>query len=289
MTRVYNLGSINVDRTISVARFPRPGETIPGEDPSVGLGGKGLNISVALLRAGQAVCHIGAVHQDDHQTRDQIAALGLSTEALESSRHSTGQAFILLDDCKENAIVVSAGANRRISDAHIDKYLTQAGAGDWLVFQNETNNQEYALDLAKSKGMKVGLVPAPFDPKMVDALTSRLDLIVLNEIEAEQLEKSTGASITDLGVPLVVVTKGALGATLFRGGQSIHTKSLPVSPVDTTAAGDTFFGFFLSAILSDMSDREAMFQANAAAALSVQKMGATASIPTLHEVIEFQQ
>lgn len=289
MPKVFNLGSINIDRTISVPRFPLPGETLAGGAASEGLGGKGLNISVALHRAGLSVCHIGAVDQSDQSTRDQVVGLGLSTAALERSYEPTGQAFILLDAAKENLIVVSAGANGAISETHIELQLAAARPGDWLVLQNETNNQEFAVNFAKSKGMKVGLVPAPFDADMVRALASKLDLLVLNEIEAEQMEQALGVPVALSGVPRVVVTKGAQGATLLRDVQPVHTQGLPVTPVDTTAAGDTFFGFFLGALLSGLPDKDALCQANAAAALAVQTLGATASIPTLQEVEDFRQ
>ncbi|MEP4199369.1 MAG: PfkB family carbohydrate kinase [Aliishimia sp.] len=284
---VFNLGSINRDKTIKVPRFPRPGETIAGQEASACLGGKGLNISLALHRAGQSVSHIGAVHKDDADTVNEIEVFGLKADAIERSSHMTGEAYVLLDDDRENAIVLCPGANMEISRNHIDQCFITAKSGDWLVLQNETNNQHYAVGKARAKGMTVGLVAAPFDAEVVGSLSGDLDLLVLNEIEAAQLEQAKSTSISNIGIPLVVVTKGAAGATLYRNGLPLHIASLPVKPIDTTAAGDTFFGFFLSAVLAGLSDNDALRRANAAAALSVQTYGAAHSIPTLRDVQDF--
>lgn len=286
-TNVYNLGSINRDQTIKVPRFPSPGETLSAQSSSSCLGGKGLNISLALHRAGQSVRHIGAVHEGDDETVSLIEGLGLTTDSLEVSPQPTGQALVFLDDERENAIVVCAGANQKISERHIDRCLSSAKANDWLVLQNETNNQEYAIEQAKKKSMKIALVAAPFDAHMVRSILQDLNLIVLNEIEAEQLEMELQTKIADVAIPLVVVTKGSKGATLYRDGLSSHIVGLSVVPVDTTAAGDTFFGYFLRGLLAELPDREVLEQANAAAALSVQAYGATESSPTLKDVEDY--
>lgn len=284
---VFNLGSINQDKTIKLHRFPSPGETLAAQGVSSCLGGKGLNISLALHFAGQAVTHIGAVHMNDTDTVNVIEMFGLKTDAIERSRHSTGQAYVLLDDDRENAIVLCAGANAEISQSHIAHCLGPAKSGDWLVLQNETNNQHYAVEKARARGMNIGLVAAPFDADLVRSLLDDLDLLVLNEIEAQQLEHALNTSIAAIGIPLVVVTKGAKGATLYRDGTPIHIASIPVKPIDTTAAGDTFFGFFLGGLLSGLCDKDALHRANAAAALSVKSYGAAHSIPTLQDVKDF--
>lgn len=283
---VFNLGSINRDKTIKVRRFPCPGETLAGHEASTCLGGKGLNISLALHRAGQLVTHIGAVHKDDADTLGEIERFGLKTDAIERADHATGEAYVLLDDDRENAIILCAGANTEISRSHIDQCLVTAKPGNWLVLQNETNNQHYAVEKAREKGMKIGLVAAPFDAELVRSLSQHLNLLVLNEIEAAQLEQTLATTIAKIGIPLVVVTKGGDGATLYRDGVPLHIASLPVKPIDTTAAGDTFFGFFLCAVLAGLSDIDALRMANAAAALSIQTYGAAHSIPTLQDVQE---
>jgi ribokinase len=285
--KVFNLGSINQDKTIKLPRFPNPGETLAAQEVSACLGGKGLNISLALHNAGQVVTHIGAVHVNDIDTVSVIERFGLKTHAVERSTHSTGQAYVLLDDDRENAIVLCAGANAEISQNHITQCLRTAKSGDWLVLQNETNNQHYAVEKARARGMNIGLVAAPFDADLVRSLLDDLNLLVLNEIEAQQLEHALNTSVAAIGIPLVVVTKGVKGATLYRASTPIHIASLQVKPIDTTAAGDTFFGFFLGAVLGGLSDKDALHRANAAAALSVKTYGAANSIPTLQEVQDF--
>jgi ribokinase len=158
MARVYNLGSINLDRTINVSHFPKPGETIDGKVFEDSLGGKGLNVSVALQKAGQSVVHIGAVNHNDKSLSDMLDRFEIDQTFVEQSDHPSGQAYIFLDKEAENSIVVCGGANIAISHDHINQALENGSKDDWLVLQNETNGQAKAVEIALGKKMKVALV-----------------------------------------------------------------------------------------------------------------------------------
>jgi len=177
MSRVYNLGSINLDRTINVSHFPKPGETIDGKVFEDSLGGKGLNVSVALQKAGQSVVHIGAVNHNDKSLSDMLDRFEIDQTFVEKSDHPSGQAYIFLDKEAENSIVVCGGANLAISHDHINQALKNGSKDDWLVLQNETNGQAKAVEIALGKKMKVALVAAPFNAEMVIELLDKIDLL----------------------------------------------------------------------------------------------------------------
>lgn len=284
---IYNLASINLDKIIELERLPVAGETIAGQHSKASLGGKGTNISVAIQRAGQDVTQICAIHHEDTVLRQFLVDAGIGSECVEASQELSGEAIILLDQHAENSIIVIAGANRSISDSHIAKSLENANPGDWLVMQNETNGQAKAVQIAKQKGMKIAYVAAPFETDAIRKIKSNLDLLILNETEAEQLSQSVGDVTDGQTIPKVLVTLGAAGAVLYGKDLKLQIDGHKVTPRDTTAAGDTFCGFYIAGIASGHSEQLAIEQANAAAALAVQSLGASDSIPSLKDVQKF--
>ncbi len=284
---IFNLASINLDKILELERLPTAGETIAGQHSKVSLGGKGTNISVAIQRAGQDVTHIGAIHHEDTVLRQLLIEAGIGNEFVEASQELSGEAIILLDQNAENSIIVIAGANRHISESHIVQSLKNAKADDWLVMQNETNGQIKAVEIAKQKGMKVAYVAAPFETDAVRKVMNDLDLLILNETEAHQLSRSVGDLTDGQIIPKVLVTLGAAGAVLYGTDGKIEIDGHKVEPRDTTAAGDTFCGFYIAGIASGLTEQPAIKQANAAAALAVQTLGASDSIPFLKDMQEF--
>ena len=284
MPKIFNLGSINIDHTIKVSHFARPGETIHGQVLADALGGKGMNISIALERAGQDVIHIGAINGDDRKLVDLIRQFEIDQSSLELSNLPSGQAYIFLDANAENSIVVCAGANLAISETHITNVMSNGSHGDWLVMQNETNGQQHAAKIASEKGMQVALVAAPFNSEKVEELLDYLDLLIVNETEAAELEQAINRPVTQSGVPMVLVTKGSKGASLTHNGQGYEVAGEKVVAVDTTGAGDAFFGFFLASWISGKGEQLSLEIANKVASIVVQRVGAANSIPKQSEI-----
>ncbi|UXX81894.1 ribokinase [Roseovarius pelagicus] len=281
---VYNLGSINADRFYRVPHLPQPGETLAAAAHFSGLGGKGANQSVAAALAGAEVVHIGAVGADGGWMVDLLNGYGVGTRHIAVKPAPSGHAIITVDDQGENAIVLYPGANRTVEEEQVTKALAEAGRGDWLMMQNETNCQVEAALSARERGAKVAYSAAPFDPEAVRAVTPLIDLLILNEVEAAQLE--TGAQ--GMSTLRTIITKGAAGAVFLEQGKApVEVPAFAVPVVDTTGAGDTFAGYTVAALAQGMDVPQALRQASAAAALMVQRKGTAEAIPTLPEVHRF--
>lgn len=284
---IYNLGSINADYFYHVPHLPGPGETIAATNLTRGLGGKGANMSVAAARAGAHTVHVGAVGHDGHWAIDRMMEFGVDTRYVPKLEDiPTGQAHIYVDENGENSIVLFQGANHQIPQEVISAALSEASTGDTLLMQNETLSQPETAKIAHELGLYVAYAAAPFEAEAVAAVLPFLDFLILNEIEAEQLEKSTGKSPADLGVPDVVITLGANGARWLHDGQSRDFPALPVTPVDTTGAGDTFTGYVLAARDRGLPMEQAIALAMRAGALMVTRQGTADVIPDLKEVDE---
>ncbi len=285
---IYNLGSINADMTYRVPHLLAPGETLATTALSRGLGGKGANMSVAAARAGAQVRHLGAVGEDGRWAIERLTEYGVDTRQIAVLSEPTGHAIIMLDRQAENCILIYPGANRALSVERIEAGLSEATPEDIFVFQNETNAQREAAELASSRGLRVAYAAAPFDADAVTLVLPLLDLLVLNEIEAGQLEQATGQSIETIPVRDVVVTLGG------RGCRWINTDSrevrdfaaLPVTPVDTTGAGDTFTGYLLAGLDRGLPMPTSIELAQRAAAIMVTRHGTADVIPDLKEVTE---
>lgn len=281
---IHNLGSINIDHVYQVPYMPGPGETLTALSYARFLGGKGVNTSVAIAMAGGEVAQLGAVGSDGAWALAQIADFGVETDTiLRLDEVATGNAVIYVDPQAENQIVICGGANQVVPLDYIELQLAEAEAGSWAVLQNETNNGLQFVERAKAKGLKVAYAAAPFIADIAVAMLDTVDLIAVNETEAAQLVEATGKSVQDLGCD-VLMTRGAQGADYYSGGQVISQAAFKVEPVDTTGAGDTFFGSFLAELASTQSVERALRYGSAAAALQVTRPGAAAAIPARDEV-----
>lgn len=282
-------GSVNVDFVTRVARIPRPGETTLGPDYQVIPGGKGANQALAARRAGSHVVLVAAVGQDPFAD----IALGLLREdGVDCARVAavgspTGAAFISVDESGENAIVVASGANRLAAAAGLDDLAWSAT--DLLLLQREVPEEQalLAAQRARAAGARVVLNAAPAGPLAPDLLGA-LDVLVVNEHEVAIVGEALGLSGTpdelaraidaDLGVA-TIVTLGAEGVIGWTGGIRRTAPALPIRPVDTTAAGDTFCGAFAAALDQGFGFTTALARGAAAGSLACLTVGAQVSIP----------
>ncbi|MGC9368505.1 MAG: ribokinase [Paracoccaceae bacterium] len=281
---VFTLGSVNVDHVYAVPHLPAPGETLAARALSTMLGGKGANQSVAAARAGAEVRHIGAVGADGRWAVEELAGFGVDATHVAEVDHPTGHAIISVDPAGENAILLFPGANRAQSGAAIARALAEARAGDSLLLQNETSHQAQAARIARDQGMRVVYSAAPFEVAAVQAVLPQLSLLVVNAVEAAQLRAALG----EVTGPDLIVTHGAHGAEwIANSGETVTVPAFPVTPVDTTGAGDCFIGSLVAALDAGAGREEALRYAAAAAALQVTRAGTAQAMPSRDEVLAF--
>lgn len=294
-TAIYNLGSLNIDRVFRVDHIARPGETIAAQSVATFAGGKGANQSVALARAGAHVIHMGCVGADGRHLVERLESEGVDTRFVRTTAGFTGQAIIQVDDRGENAIVLSPGANDQITPGDVDRALANATGDSWLVVQNETSAVAHAIKAAHARGMRIALNPAPLDDRAREYPLQLVHLLCVNETESAGLigyapagrisPERTLAALRERTRGHVLLTLGDAGAWLDGPAGTWQQDALRVSEVvDTTAAGDTFFGYFLAAFAAGMEPKACLQRACRAAALCVTRPGAMDAIPFAREV-----
>lgn len=296
--RILNIGSLNLDRTYAVRNFVTPGETISALDYQTHCGGKGLNQSLALARAGASVTHLGTIGYDGEILRKTLVEAGVDVSFLRQSQLPNGHAIIQVDKSGQNCIIVYPGSNSDVSKEQIDAGIQTMSSGDWVLLQNETANVAYSIKSAAERGLKIVLNPSPVNQELLNSDLQAVDLFILNETEAQLL---SAIKCTDPKILLThlremyphsdfLLTFGEQGA-YYQGrektAQIIVQAAYRVNVVDTTAAGDTFTGYFLAAMMKQMNVPLAMQQASVAAAIAVSRPGAQSSIPLLTEVKDF--
>ena len=289
--KVLCFGSLNIDYTYRVDHFVGKGETLAAESLQVFSGGKGLNQAIALARAGAETWMAGAVGEDGRFLLEELAAADVRTDHVSVLQQvRTGNAIIQNDKTGDNCILLYGGANRAVTEAQADAALGHFCAGDWLLLQNEINQLPYIMRQAHARGMKIAFNPSPMEARVLDFPLEYVDLFLLNRVEAAQLTGQDGAADDLLRVlrekfpgAAVVLTLGEQGAVYADSEQTIWQAAYPAEAVDTTAAGDTFTGFFLASLLRGEGVPQAMERAARAAAIAVTRRGAAPSIPTLAE------
>ena len=295
------LGSINVDHVLNVEDFPQAGQTVIGQHYQLAFGGKGANQAVAASRSGahtQFLACLGddAIAQDILQ---QFQHDGINIQAIQQiPQHNTGLAFIYVNHQAENCIGIYAGANARLSPEYVMQHAALIQNADALLLQLETplDSLSTAIQIAKAAGKMVVLNPAPAQ-KLSDEFLQHIDLITPNETEASQL---TGITVKDLssaehaaqhlhqqGISNVIITLGEHGIWLSEQGHGQHLAAFKVKAVDTTAAGDTFNGALMTALLEGQNLFNACSFASAAAAIAVTQLGAQPSIPWRSQIDTF--
>lgn len=301
MKKLTVLGSINADHVISVSYFAKPGETLTGHSYQIAYGGKGANQAVAAARLGAKVSFIGCIGDDDigKAMKTEFEKDGINTRPIKSiANEMTGIAMIQVAESGENSIVISAGANGYLDEAVVAEFESEIAQADYLLMQLETPLPAIiqAAKIAKENNTQVVLNPAPAR-ELPDELLSLLDMITPNETEAEIL---TGVKVVDeasakqaaqifhqKGIQKVLITLGSKGVFVSENGQGEIVAGFRVNAVDTTAAGDTFNGGLVTAMLEDKPLDKAIRFAHAAAAISVTRKGAQSSIPTRQETLDF--
>ncbi|MFD7493247.1 ribokinase [Streptomyces sp. NPDC059832] len=291
MTGIAVLGSTNMDLVAYVARAPERGETVTGREFRTVPGGKGANQAVAAARAGGDVLMIGAVGDDEYGTRlrSNLEHAGVDTDLLHTAEGPSGTAHIVVDDTGANSIVVVPGANGTITALGPGEMAAIAGA-DLLLLQLELPLSAVieGARVAHAQGVRTILAPSPVQP-LPSELIDCVDLLIPNEHEAAALSGFTDphAAAQHLlsQVPAVVITLGAKGCLYAaRGGEPVLFPAPEVTAVDTTAAGDTFVGTLAVALGERRSVPESLAWASSAAALCVQRPGASTSMPYRTEI-----
>jgi len=290
---IFNVGSINIDHVYQVPHFVRPGETMTSNDYQKLLGGKGANQSIALAQANCPVVHIGAISGADQDLLATLAGYGIDTNRISLSEQATGHAIIQVNNEGENAIVLFAGANRSLSLAQVAASLDAAQTNDWVLLQNETNLIVETIDLAKERGLAVAFNPAPMDAQLVKTVIDKIDLLVVNEVEimdlfaTDSIEQAQNILQQQYPLLTTIITLGAQGARHVSTQGIVDVVAFKVDAIDTTAAGDTFIGYCLAGLASDLGVEQTLRQACAASAICVTGAGASVSIPAISQVSQF--
>jgi len=290
--KILNFGSLNLDLVYQIPHFVRAGETLSSTAFSRNVGGKGLNQSVALAKAGAEIYHAGLVGEDGEMLRAFLQESGVDTRFVRTVDQPSGHAVIQVEPAGNNCIFLYGGANQCVTEEFIAEALAPFGEGDFLVLQNEINMIGEIITAAAEKGMQVVLNPSPIADNLKQLPLEKVSWFILNEIEGGELSGETDPDkILDKLAELyphakIVLTLGGDGSVYSGDGVRIRQQVYKVQAVDTTAAGDTFTGFFFAAVADGVSPAEALKRASKASSISVTRAGAAASIPTLSEVLE---
>ena len=288
--KIVNIGSLNIDDVYQVDHFVLPGETISSRGYRLFCGGKGLNQSIALANAGAAVFHAGRIGSDGGVLKERLEKALVDTSLIIEGDVPTGRAIIQVTPQGENAIILSGGANRALIPGDIPRFLAPFITGDMLVLQNEVSCLKEIIDAGAARGLTIALNPSPMDESIHRLPLDKVGIFLVNEIEGEGLTgKKDPAAILDemtrrFPGARIFLTLGERGVLYGRDDERMSRQALKVTPVDTTAAGDTFTGFLLAALAEGRPVEEAMDRAVRAAALAVTRPGAADSIPTEDEI-----
>ncbi|EOQ38163.1 ribokinase [Butyricicoccus pullicaecorum] len=289
--KVLNIGSMNLDHVYTVDHIVEPGETQSSTQLQLFLGGKGMNQSVALAKAGVEVYQGGMIGEDGSVFLDACREYGIHADYIRTVDARTGHAIIQIDKNAQNCILLYGGANQALTEAYVDEVISQFDSGDILLLQNEVNLLPYIVDRGHAQGMKIVLNPSPFDDKLKAVDMTKISLFLLNEIEGYQL---TGCREPDAIIDsirerfphaAVVLTLGSDGAVYADQSCKHFQPIFPIKAVDTTAAGDTFTGYFIAGLAQGMEIPDILRMSAKASSIAVSRAGAVPSIPYRNEVI----
>lgn len=302
MNKLLVVGSLNMDMILRVGSIPRAGETLLGTHSSYVPGGKGANQACAGGKLGCSVAMLGKVGDDafGRVLTQGLVQSGVDVTGIKTCETETGLAVICVAQNGENNIVVIPGANTQCTAAFIRENEPLIAQSQVILLQMEIPQDAVfeAIRIAKKHGRTVILNPAPAPDRLPDDILRLIDYLIPNQTELERLSglpaadvasaKDAAHALISLGVGCVISTLGDQGALYCDAVQSIISPAYHVTPVDTTAAGDTFCAAFALGVADGVPIEEALSFANAAAALSVTKHGAQPSIPTREETLAFQ-
>ena len=283
-------GSLNIDHTYHLPHLVKEGETLSSTAYAKNEGGKGFNQAVALAKAGLDISFAGAIGKDGLFLQEYLQDIGIDTAHIQVLDVPTGHAIIQVDAEGRNSIFLYGGANQAITEEHINQVLSHFQAGDYILLQNEISLGESILRKAHEKGMHIILNPSPISSELLAWPLELVDWFILNEVEGRDLTGCTDPDaildglLARFSSAHIVLTMGDKGSIYADAACRIHQNAIPAHVVDTTAAGDTFTGYFFAAMMSNKSPADALRIAAAAASLAIAKPGAAKSIPWAKEV-----
>jgi len=290
--KVLNIGSLNLDYVYSVDHIIQPGETESTGGRNIFLGGKGINQSMALAKAGADIYHAGLIGSDGEVFIDACKEYGVNHDYIRKIDSATGHTIIQVDKNAQNCILLYGGANQMLTEEFVDEVLEGFEKGDILLLQNEVNQLPYIIDRAYEKGMQIALNPSPFNEKLNAVDMNKISIFLLNEVEGGQI---TGLTDPDEVLEKmremfphakIVLTLGKDGAKYAEGNNVYYQPIFKVKAVDTTAAGDTFTGYFLAGLIEGMDIPEILKMSAKASSIAVTREGAVPSIPYREEVMK---
>lgn len=286
--KILSFGSLNLDNVYSVDHFVTPGETMSSHNLEKFCGGKGLNQSIALAKAGADVYHAGKVGKSDGgMLLNILVESGVDISNIGLSDGPSGHAIIQINKKGQNCIILFGGSNQEIDFTFIDNVLAKFDAGDIILLQNEINNLDYIMNKSHEFGLKIALNPSPMDDKLLTCPLEKVDLFILNEVEGYQISgKNDPSEIIDsihkkYKGAKICLTLGKHGVVYFDGKKHYSHGIYDVPVVDTTAAGDTFTGYLLACLGDGLSADISLEKASKASSLAVSIKGASNSIPTM--------
>lgn len=288
--RVLNFGSMNLDYVYTVDHMVLPGETQNSQGMNTFLGGKGFNQSTALAKAGVEVYHAGLIGEEGKIFQETAKEYGIRDEYIQVCDEKNGHTIIQVDKNGQNCILLYGGANRAITREFVDEVLIGFEKGDIILLQNEINELDYIIDKAYEKGMQIFLNPSPFDSALDSCDLGKISCFLLNEIEGGQIagetepDKIIDGILANYENAKVVLTLGGDGSVYADKEKRCQQPVYKVETVDTTAAGDTFTGYFIAGLIQGKTVEETMRMCAIAAGIAVSRPGAAPSIPYMEEV-----
>lgn len=290
--KVLNIGSMNLDYVYNVDHIVKQGETESSNSLKTFLGGKGMNQSVALAKAGVKVYQGGMIGNDGQIFINTLNEYGVNTKYIKQIEEKTGHAIIQIDKNAQNCILLFGGANQLLTEEYIDFVLNDFGTDDILLLQNEVNNMPYIVNKGYEKGMKIILNPSPFNEKLKEVDMKKISIFLLNKVEGEQItgfknpEEIIDKMLEMFKNAQIVLTLGKDGAIYADKNNRYFQSAFNVNAVDTTAAGDTFTGYFISGLVNNMPIPDVLKMSAKASAITVSRAGAAVSIPYKTEVLK---
>ena len=288
--KIYSIGSLNIDYVYSVDHFVTPGETLSSNDMQIFPGGKGLNQSIALAKAGADVVHCAVVGNDGLFLVEQMKKAGVNVSKIKTVDAPSGHAIIQVNKEGQNCILLFAGTNFAIDSKYIENVLEDANEGDIVLLQNEINCLDVIFKIAHTKKMQIAFNPSPFNDKIKTLPLEFVDWWFCNEIEGEALFGSDNPKeivnnfIEKYPASNLILTLGKNGCMFKNKNTELYQPIYETETIDTTAAGDTFTGYFLNAVTQNKDIRTALKLASKASSIAVSRKGASISIPNADEV-----
>lgn len=288
--KIYNIGSANIDYVYSVFHITHPGETLSSENMQIFPGGKGLNQAIALSKAGAEVIFVAITGKSGSFLLDTLKENGVDTSRIKTTEFADGHAIIQVDNTGQNSILLYSGTNYKFNKEYIEKSLFDAKEKDILLLQNEINCLSEIFNIAHEKKMQIAFNPSPIDSNIDKLPLSYVKWWFCNEIEAQALFKSNKPEeivenfLKKYPESSLILTLGINGSIFANSEKVINHEIYKINAIDTTAAGDTFTGYYLSQIARGKPEDYCLKIASKAASIAVSREGAAASIPLISEV-----